>query len=382
MRSRLLTRVLDGLLTSEPRQRVRLAQSALASLLMAACIVWLHLLAAVGLSDGRGLWAFTVFASAGLLVVFMLIRCGWSRRLADPSMTLPQMLYAIACNAAGYMIAGRAHGAVPLILAVILMFGMFGMTDRQVRFVGLYALALFGGAAAWMAMREPAIYPPAHELAYFMMTAVVVCGVLVLNTRMTTMRDRLRRQREDLARALDRIQQLATHDELTGLVNRRRMQELLDHERDRSARPGHTWCVALIDVDHFKSVNDHYGHAIGDQALRALAQLGRAQIRKADMLARWGGEEFVLLLPDTGLAAACQVVDRWRRRQGDAPLQADEDVLHVRFSAGVAQHLDGESVEQTIARADAALYRAKALGRDRVVADPAGTDAAPAAANG
>jgi diguanylate cyclase (GGDEF)-like protein len=376
-----MSRLVDLLLTTDPHQRLRLAQSALASVLMFACVLALHYMHLAGLSDGRWLWQWTACSLIGLFLVFVLIRFGWTLRLADPSMTMVQMLYAIACAAAGYMISGSAHGAVPLILAVILMFGMFGMSNAQIVFVGSYALALFGAAMILMSRADPLHYPAEVEVAYFLLTAIVICGVVVLGARLTAMRERLREQRRELQQALGRIKELATHDELTGLLNRRRMQELLQEDRERSLRAGHAWCVALIDIDHFKQVNDSLGHAAGDEVLRGLAHSGRNQIRKSDVLARWGGEEFVLLLRDAEQRAACAVVERWRQALASAPLRAGGTDVAVRFSAGVAQHAPGETVEQTLARADRALYDAKAQGRDRVVVatTPSASPAASAA---
>ncbi|MEW6707370.1 MAG: GGDEF domain-containing protein [Pseudomonadota bacterium] len=363
----------DLLFTTHPHQRIRLVQSGLASLLMLACVLALHYMRLAGLTDGRWLWPWTAFSLIGLLVAFALIRFGWTLHLADPSMTMAQMLYAIACAAAGYMIAGSAHGAVPLILAVVLMFGMFGMSNGQVVFVGAYALVLFGAAMIVMSRVDPQHYPAEVEVAYFLLTAIVIGGVVVLASRLSAMRERLREQRRELQQALARIRELATHDELTGLLNRRRMQELLQEERERSLRAGHPWCVALIDVDHFKQVNDRLGHAAGDEVLRGLAHSGRGQTRKSDVLARWGGEEFVLLLKDAEMDAARAAVERWRQALAAQPLHAAATRVPVRFSAGVAQHAPGESVEQTLARADAALYQAKSRGRDQVVVAPLGT---------
>jgi diguanylate cyclase (GGDEF)-like protein len=302
-----------------------------------------------------------------MLGVFAAIRCGWSRRLADPAMTLPQMLYAVACASFGYAIAGRAHAAVPLILAVILTFGMFGMSMAQLGFVGLYALLLFGGVMAGMARIDPAGYPPAAELSFFLFITIMVCGVLILGTRLRSMRERLRQQRGELLQAVERIRELATHDELTGLINRRHLRELLEQDRLRSMRAGHPWSVALIDLDHFKKVNDTHGHAVGDEVLRIVSRMGQAQARQGDVLARWGGEEFVMLLQDAEPDRAKVAVDRLREHLAAQALRIGETPLKVTLSAGVAAHRVGEAIDQTLARADSALYEAKARGRNCVV---------------
>jgi len=364
-----MTALLDLLLTRDRHTRLRLSQSALAGLLMFGCVSGLHYAVHAGMAAGHGLWPWTAASLSGVVGVFVLIRSGWSRRLADPSMTLPQMFYAILCAAAAYPIAGSAYGIVPLVLTVVLMFGMFGLGRLQMLAVVLYALVLFGGVMWWCSRHDPVSYPPAAQRLLFGMVAMVLCAVLVLSARLSALRDKLLRQRTELERALLRIQDLATHDELTGLVNRRQMTELLEHERERSRRAPHPWCIALIDLDHFKQVNDRHGHAVGDEVLRAVARAAVAAGRRSDVLARWGGEEFVLLMPDTPLEAGMAGVERVRRALTGAALDVAGLGLQISFSAGVAQHRVGEAVEQTLARADAALYAAKAEGRNRVCAE-------------
>jgi diguanylate cyclase (GGDEF)-like protein len=361
-----LGKLVDALLTTERQQRFRLAQAWFASLLMICCVLALHVAAMFGLVDSGPIWWWSGASVAGLLAVVTLIRSGLNKRLADPAMTMQQMLYAILCAAWAYSFAGIAHNVVGVILAVILMFGMFGLSSRQVIWLGIYTLALFGLVMALCAQRNPDHYPPGEEIVYFMILCIMVAGVGLLTVRLRRMRNRLRRQKVELEAALAHIHRLATHDDLTGLVNRRHMQELLENERMRLERSDQDWCVALIDLDHFKSVNDAHGHAIGDEVLRALSRHAHALIRRTDVLARWGGEEFVLLLPNTPIAAATISLERLREHFHANPLQVHGVVLPVSFSAGLTEHLRGETVAQTLERADKLCYRAKTLGRNRV----------------
>jgi len=362
-----LTRTLvDLLLTRDRRQRIRIAQAWLACLLMSACVLVLHLGASLGVVDRGPLGWWSGASLAGMFVVLALIRAGVARHSADPAMTLPQMLYAILCAAWAYTFTGIAHTMVAMILALILMFGMFGLTIAQIAWLGAYALATFGGAMALMSGRDPARYPWRAELVHFAILAVVVVGVGVLTVRLHRMRDRLRRQKVELEAALAHIHRLATHDELTGLVNRRHMQELLEAERLRSGRTHEAWCVALLDLDHFKAINDRHGHAVGDEVLRALAGHAHSLVRRTDVLGRWGGEEFVLMLPETPLAMAAVSVDRLREHFHAAPLVLHGVELRVSFSAGLTEHRAGEPVAQTLERADKLCYQAKTLGRNRV----------------
>ncbi|MGZ8304506.1 MAG: GGDEF domain-containing protein, partial [Telluria sp.] len=170
----------------------------------------------------------------------------------------------------------------------------------------------------------------------------------------------------DLLAAMTTIRNLATLDELTSLANRRHMNEVLvEQERRQEAAGVHT-CIVLIDLDFFKSVNDRYGHAAGDAVLRAFSTAARAELRSQDVLARWGGEEFLLLLPGTALAQAILVVERMAERVAAAPMTEVASDLRVTFSAGLAQRLHGEPFAETITRADKALYNAKSTGRNRI----------------
>ena len=356
----------DALLTTDRRQRFRLAQAWLASLMMCFCVLALHVAASFGLVDPGPIGWWSAASVAGMLVVVALIRSGLSTHFADPALTIQQMLYAILCAAWAYSFAGQAHGLVGIILAVILMFGMFGLSSRQVLWLGFYTLGLFGFVMAVSAQRNPAHYPMGGEIVYFLTLCIMVVVVGLLTVRLHRMRDRLRRQKVELEAALAHIQRLATHDDLTGLVNRRHMQELLENERMRLERSEQDWCVALIDLDHFKSVNDAHGHAIGDEVLRALSRHAHALIRRTDVLARWGGEEFVLLLPNTPIAMAATSLERLREHFHANPLVVQGIALPVSFSAGVTVHLRGETVAQTLERADKLCYQAKTLGRNRV----------------
>ena len=361
-----LRTLVDALLTTDRHQRIRLSQAWLASLLMCFCVLALHIAAGFGLVDNGPIWWWSAASVAGMLVLVTLIRSGLNRRFGDPALTMQQMLYAILCAAWAYSFAGQAHSLVGIILAVILMFGMFGLTSRQVTWVGVYTLGIFGFVMGLSSQRNPEHYPIGEELVFFMMLCIMVIGVGLLTMRLHAMRDRLRRQKVELEAALAHIHRLATHDDLTGLVNRRHMQELLENERMRLDRTEQDWCVALIDLDHFKSVNDAHGHAIGDEVLRALSRHAHTLIRRTDVLSRWGGEEFVLLLPNTPIGMATISLERLREHFHANPLVVQGIALPVSFSAGLTEHLRGETVAQTLERADKLCYQAKTLGRNRV----------------
>lgn len=357
----------DLLLTTDPAQRVRLSQALLAMTLMAAGVVAMNYSVWAGFAPARPVLVWSVAAAGGMTLAFVLIRSGWSRRFADPSLSVAQMVYAIACGAGAYALVGPARGGVFPIVMVILMFGMFGATPRQMRWVSLYAVLLFGAVMAAMSWWQPAVYVARVEVGHFLMVATMVPAVSILAGRLALMRQRMRQQRVELKQALARIQELATRDALTGLVNRRHMQELLEQEHQRAVRSGHVFCLAVIDVDRFKALNAAHGRAAGDHVLVGVAREAQAVIRLSDMLSRWSGGKFVLMLSDARAALARTGVERLREKVSAMRVTAAGAELSVTVSIGLTEHRAGETVLEALDRAERALMDAKAQGRDRVV---------------
>jgi diguanylate cyclase len=171
---------------------------------------------------------------------------------------------------------------------------------------------------------------------------------------------------------LEQVSDLVYQDYLTGALNRRGLEDAFAREFARSERHGTPLSIALLDVDHFKRLNDTYGHQAGDQALRHLAQVIKAILRPSDTVARYGGEEFVILFPDTTLEEAVKIMTRLQRELTKRFFLHDNQRILITFSAGVAQREGPESADSLLSRADEALYRAKQAGRNRVFAAPAG----------
>jgi diguanylate cyclase (GGDEF)-like protein len=361
-----MRRLLDLLLTTDPVQRLRLAQAGLAMLMLAVSVIGMHYFVWIGIARAGPVWAWTAASLGGMAVFFALIRSGWSRRWREPSLTVPQMLYALVCGALAYALLGPARGGVFPIVMVILMFGMFVVSPGEMVRVSLFTVLLYGATFALMSLLAPEVYRPAVELGHFLMIATMVPAAAILAARVARMRQRLRQRRDELAGALARIRELATRDELTGLVNRRHMQELMEQEHQRCIRSGQTFCLAKLDIDRFKRVNDEHGYAMGDVVLRTLALEAMRQVRTADLLARWSGEEFMLMLPDTRAALARGGVERLVQRLSALRIVQGAAAVSVTVSAGLAEHHAGETVEQTLERAAAALAEAKAEGGNRL----------------
>lgn len=204
-----------------------------------------------------------------------------------------------------------------------------------------------------------------------------------LSTDMLQMRDAMKRSHEELVEARSHVQEaesriqaleteleevagLVREDQLTGALNRRGMDEAFEKEIARATRAAASLSLALLDIDHFKKLNDSLGHQVGDQALVHLARVVKSLLRPTDVLARYGGEEFLILLPNTDAVEGQQVMQRVQRELTREYFLHDNQRVLITFSAGVAEMQSGEDREGLIGRADAAMYRAKAAGRNRV----------------
>ena len=173
------------------------------------------------------------------------------------------------------------------------------------------------------------------------------------------------------------LREQANRDPLTGLYNRRYFDTTLERELSRCKREGLPLSLMLIDIDHFKRVNDTYGHQAGDEILKQLARLLEKHARSADVPCRFGGEEFLMLLPGMPSVSALERAENWRRAFAELAIRFGEFPIHCTLSIGIATYPGhGKSLDELIGAADQAMYRAKAEGRNRVVLQP--TDAPPA----
>ncbi len=172
---------------------------------------------------------------------------------------------------------------------------------------------------------------------------------------------------EQLKAELELVSKLVREDQLTGALNRRGLDDAMAREAARAERNGTPLCVALIDIDNFKKINDSHGHQVGDIVLVHLVAIIKETIRTNDLIGRFGGEEFLLILPDSHIEEATAVTARLQRELALKPLSWGNRQLLVTFSAGVAMRLRGEAETAFIHRADQALYQAKHVGKDRVI---------------
>jgi diguanylate cyclase (GGDEF)-like protein len=364
----LAARLADVVFSRDPKQRRSLMVLMLTAFVHSVCIAMLAYGSWNGLfppGPARVLTAMIVISTGGF---FAIIRLGLNQRLAEPTLGFPQALAAQFLAVGSYAITGPIHPATLMLFSLVMIFGMFDLKVIHARVLAVYTITLLGIIMLWRTHTDPVNYIATQELIYFVLAATVLGAISQLAALLSNMRGRLTLQKTELQRALTHIQEMATHDDLTGLANRRHMLDLLNQHALRHARGGPSFYVAMADLDHFKSINDTHGHAVGDEALRTFARQAQAQLRNTDVIGRWGGEEFLLLMPETPPGDPNVGLERLRANLAHCPASEHAPALRVRFSAGLSRFRDGEAVGDTIERADRAVYAAKAAGRDRTVA--------------
>ena len=321
---------------------------------------------------------------AGLnAMVVLALRSNLNLRLADPSMTMLQISLAIA---AGYYVmyhAQQARGAFLLLVLSAAMYGLYQFRTRQFLVMTSAIVAGYLFLIIVLMVQRP------HELnlqvELLQLVALTACllqfsglggHIGQLRSRLNEKNREMEKRNSELEQALLRIEQLAMHDELTGVFNRRHLMETIRLEKQRSRRTGSQFTICILDIDFFKHVNDTYGHLAGDQVLREISATASAALRQTDYFGRYGGEEFACVLTDTGPDGAMVTAERIRHSIAALRFPAMDPALGITVSIGMAVCSQSEEPDSAFRRADAALYQAKQGGRNRCVASAA---AAPAA---
>ena len=369
--------LLHWLLGAERATRQRVVSVGLCALVYVACCFAAHWVTEMQIVKPWLLPILLTVAVPANVLFLVLVRMGWTYSEDDPALMVPQNILALMGISLAYVaLPPDERGVVLGLLTLVIVFGMYTHTPRQALGVGAVAIAFLLGATLLLSLHDPVYYPTRHELLRFELLAGTVPVLIYASNQLAKWRQRLQKQRAELTEALGRVQELATRDSLTGLYNRRHMQELLDASLLRLDRYGERFCVALIDLDHFKRINDQHGHRCGDEVLSQFAVVAAGVLRESDVVARWGGEEFLMLFPSASTEQALIPLQRLQAELSDRVVSHLQPQLRLRFSAGVAVHAANATLTQTLERADAALYQAKAEGRDRVVVAAAPAPAA------
>jgi diguanylate cyclase len=310
------------------------------------------------------------YAACGLVFVacyLVLSETGFNERFEDHYFVAPASVINMTIMLAFAYIAPEVGVMFLCTLFVVFNFSSLRSTPRQTAMVWT-AMAL-GLAGLFLLTDKPISIPHGTYLERFATMTMFILTIgrcMFLGIFSSSLRQSLYKRGLELKEAYKRIEELAELDELTGSFNRRCIMRMLEDEIARAHRVNTPCSIALIDLDWFKLINDGYGHPTGDEVLRTFAITVFANIRNIDRFGRYGGEEFLLLLPDTSGDSAARSLDRLRAIIADLDWSAFSPGMRITISAGVATLRPDENADTFLARADRALYAAKAEGRNRI----------------
>ena len=309
---------------------------------------------------------------AHLLIFGGLHLSGASDKLRNPHLTDWQMMMALAVQLTAMVYAPSIRAYFLAIIFVVFAFGALRLTMRRVLVLWLLACAIT--TAVLLRLPAPQALTPTSAAVYENLTigaafSFVLLRCVLLNYYATHLRLRMMEQTVQLTERVRAAQELATRDALTGALNRNGILPLVDAGLGLVVRGTTPSAVAMVDIDHFKIINDDHGHPAGDRVLQQLVSAMESCLRPTDRIARYGGEEFLVYLPSTDLAAARQLSERLRRSVQQIDFVVVSRVVRLTISIGVTALRDHDTVDEALARADRYLYCAKNAGRNCVVGD-------------
>lgn len=357
----------------DPQQTLRIKRFLLAALASLSVIGFMALLYVGGYMELAGLtWSIAGIFTC-VAVFYALLRTGINLKFRDPSMTSLQMASAmLVVTSTAFFIKSEARDTVVPVLLMTFYFGIYRLDTRAMTRMALVNVAFYLAMIAALHRLRP------HELNLSL--ELLHCGILALvSLWFGTVGGHVTKLRRELAMRKEAIEALLERDDLTGVGNRRFLTHMLEQEKSRAQRSGSVFCVAMLDLDFFKKVNDTYGHAAGDQVLKAFAQAAQQGLRKIDYFGRYGGEEFMLIMSDTRLDGAKATAERLRANVENVRFNDVDPALIQTVSIGIAECHAEETIEHVQLRADKAMYVAKSKGRNRVEIDAAPVKDAAAA---
>lgn len=311
-------------------------------------------------------------------VVFVLIRSGASRIFSDPSLTIPQMLSAIALITALQHYAEEMRGAIISLYFMVMTFGVFALDRSKMIVMSAVVMSAFTGLIVYEFIYDPQHLVFALIVGQWSLLLLGLIWFVFVGGYIHNLQQRIREQRESLRDshyrleeshqqlhgAMEKLAEIAVRDSLTGLYNRRHFIERLEEAIAIAERSQEPFYLALIDLDHFKQVNDLHGHQVGDEILIRFSALARQALRRSDVIARYGGEEFIVLFPEGSGDDIAEVLERLRETFATMPHDDLVSDLRVTLSAGLAGWRPEDDADSLTRRADDALYAAKHQGRN------------------
>jgi diguanylate cyclase (GGDEF)-like protein len=306
------------------------------------------------------------FQATGYVAFFAYMYSGRNRQHADPSLTMPLLVWATTAILVSAYFVDQVRLCVMIMFFVFMVEGAFRL--KMMDFVLLSLYCVIGYLLILFVVKEqfPENIDRTAELIQWAAFALLTTGFAFMTGEISKIRHELERRKRQNVTAKARMEELAVKDELTQLYNRRHAMELLRQHKGLADRGAYEFAVCYVDLDHFKQINDNFGHHVGDLVLKRFAQAAMASVSAIDHVARLGGEEFVAILVKTDLETARKTSERLRVAVAAIDFSDIEPRLKVSASLGLTMYRTHEKPEALLSRADEALYASKQGGRNRV----------------
>ncbi|MCP3689182.1 MAG: diguanylate cyclase [Gammaproteobacteria bacterium] len=356
--------------SNEDKQLLRFKRSQMAAFMILFFCGVTFTLYSLGFSEVR----FTTIAFlislilVGVFMILVYIRLGYNLQHIDPSLTLFQIsFYMGALWVVAFTMNEHARQMIVLTSLVCYFYGSFKLkTSQLVTYACVISLS-YGALLLALARYSQVVVDIPREFVAWLSLSTICFSFIAIGSESHAMRRKLWKQNEKLQQLLSQAQATAVTDELTGAFNRRHAARILKGYLELANRDKFIFSVCYIDIDYFKKINDTFGHNVGDAVLLRFAELLSENARESDTVARMGGEEFLVILPNEALDGALVYAERARMAAGQLSLDDIAQGLSITLSAGVTSYVPGDSVEEIISRADQCMYLAKKKGRNQSI---------------
>ena len=357
------------LFSSDPKQALRMSRhlTAVLSLVVFTLICVLFYSNNLFIIDKLTFSYILAFFWVGVLLFTVTFRLGLNRRCADPSLTVPQIVWGTSFLLTITYLLNESRGLTLMAYFGMLSFGFFRLRFREFLSVALFAILGYTLIILYLFVYEPERIDIKLELLQLLAFVSTITVMLFTGSAIHRLREKTSNQRDKLEQALELNKKLATTDELTGLYNRRYFMEKLGQQKALSERDDSDFVICYCDLDHFKNINDTFGHHTGDVVLKEFADILKSSIREIDYAARFGGEEFVCLLVQTDMENSKKVTERIRETIANYNFSDIAPSLQATVSIGIANFKEYNTIQETLMSADHRMYTAKHSGRNKVI---------------
>lgn len=346
----------------DKNQAVRMRRFLMAFACYVLCSILAYISYLANIMEWHGMIGILLICCFNNIILYIIFRTGLNLRMSDPSLTAIQMCAAVLVIMYGMYFANESRAVLLLVYVIVLMFGIFRLDIRSFLFVSVFTLVTYGIDIILLYHFRSKDINFKMEFLQMVVFALVLVAISVIGGYISNLRKKL-------GKSLSVIREMSIRDELTGASNRRHIMEQLENERQRVSRGGERFSIAMLDIDHFKTVNDTLGHLAGDEVLRGTSNVIRNSLRSVDLYGRFGGEEFLIIMTQTDIEGAMICAERVRKAVEQKRFPSLGNDFKVTVSLGLTDYRKNEKIDTTIARADLALYRAKDGGRNRVKYD-------------